>query len=60
MKVIIYKDEYWPMYGVDSYTGAYKYGSVVDIPHEIVQEYLLVMKHFEEVQDKLKQYYGEE
>jgi len=59
VKQYMAKDEWWPVFSVETPEGPYQTENAVEVPDEIVAEYLTAEKAFSEVQLKLGAIYRE-
>ena len=56
MKCVIYKDELYPCYYVSE--NVYPSDKSVEIPEHVFNAYQLIQQDFEDMQDKIENYYN--
>lgn len=57
MKVLIYEDEWWPVYSIE--TDLESFGTEVEMPEKLFADYIKALSKFTTIQEKLRGIYKE-
>ena len=59
MKVVLYKDEAYPVYYIQPKEQALESSDLRDIPKDLVDEYYAIGEYYKAIQSKLSEYWSE-